>query len=270
MRWLTALLVSILAAASPPAVAQVIVYEEIVEEEVVYFPDSATGSFAADPAGDSGNYRLVDVAPAAVPKGIAAFGPFRVLDSSHAALVDVTDERSPGAFNAMLGAYPGIAVLQMIDCPGTEDDQANLRLGRMIRARGIATSVPAGGSVRSGAVELFLAGTQRSADRSAEFAVHAWMDQDGLEPADYAANSPENRTYLDYYQAMGMSAAEAQAFYAMTNSVPNAQARWLSAADMGRWVHLDRAVVAAAPVRAEALAGAPMLAASLDLKPRLH
>jgi hypothetical protein len=243
----------------------VTVYEEIVEEEVVYFPAST-----ADLQGDSGNYRFVDVAPAAMPLGVAAFGPFRVIDATHAALVDVTDERSPGAFAAMLRAYPGIAVLEMVDCPGTEDDQANLRLGRMIRAGGIATNVPAGGSVRSGAVELFLAGKRRSADRAAEFAVHAWMDQDGMEPADYAANAPENRAYLDYYQAMGMSAAEARAFYAMTNSVPNAQARWLSAADMGHWVRLDGADAPAVPARAEALAGAPLLAASLDLKPRLH
>ena len=36
-----------------------------------------------------------------------------------------------------------------------------------------------------------------------------------------------------------MSEAEARAFYAMTNSVPNADAKWLTVADMGQWVHLD-------------------------------
>ena len=68
-------------------------------------------------------------------------------------------------------------MLEMIEAPGTEDDRANLRLGRLIRARGIATHVPAGGSVRSGGVELFLAGTRRIADPGAEFAVHAWADE---------------------------------------------------------------------------------------------
>ena len=93
--------------------------------------------------------------------------------------------------------------------------------------------------MRSGAVELFLAGAQRSADPGAEFAIHSWIDEDGYEPDDYAATAPENRAYLDYYQAMGMSGDEAAAFYAMTNSVHHADAKWLSAAEIGRWVRLD-------------------------------
>ncbi len=130
-------------------------------------------------------------------------------------------------------------MLVMIECPGTDDDRANLRLGRMIHARGIATHVPAGGSVRSGGVELFLAGARRIADPGAEFAVHAWADEDGRQPGDYAADAPENRAYLDYYREMGMSSSQAANFYAMTNSVPNADAKWMGAEDMARWVKLD-------------------------------
>lgn len=200
----------------------------------------------------------------ATARGVAAYGPFRVLDPTHAALVDATDERSPGAFAAMLRAWPEIAVLEMIECPGTDDDEANLQLGRMIRARGLATHVPDGGSVRSGAVELFLAGVRRSADPGGEFAVHAWRDEDGLEPGDYPADAAANRAYIAYYQAMGMDAAEAVAFYAMTNSVPNADAKWLSVAEMGRWVRFDQIPAPTPPP-------IPMPAfASLDLGRRLN
>lgn len=174
----------------------------------------------------------------AVPQG-AAYGPFRVLDPGHAALVDATDGRSPAAFAAMLRDWPGIAILEMVDCPGTDDDTANLRLGRMIRQRGIVTHVPAYGSVRSGAVELFLAGARRKAEPGARFAVHAWADTRGREPSDFAANDPVNRAYLDYYRQMGMSPIEADSFYAMTNSVPNAQARWMSSAQMAMWIRFD-------------------------------
>jgi len=193
----------------------------------------------ADHAGDGGE-RILHGEVAAIPQGIAAYGPFRVLDDGHAALVDVTDARSPAQFAAMLKDYPGIGMIEMIECPGTEDDLANLRLGRMIRDKGIATHVPAGGSVRSGGVELFLAGARRYADAGAEFAVHSWMDDTGLEPDDYAANAPENRRYIVYYEQMGMSPIEAQAFYAMTNSVPFESARWFGANEMGLWVSLDR------------------------------
>lgn len=224
MRTLPALLApALLALMSCAAQAQTVtVVEEVIEEEVVAAPGS--DRFVA-PSG-----------PAESPAGIAAYGPFRVLDGKRAALVDVTDERSPAAFAAMLAAHPGIAVLELVECPGTDDDRANLALGRMIRARGLSTHVPEGGSVRSGAVELFLAGVHRKAEAGAEFAVHAWADEDGREPSDYPISAPENRAYLDYYRAMGMTATEARAFYDMTNAVPNASARWMNAAQMAQWV----------------------------------
>lgn len=214
----------LLAFAARPLTAQDIAYEAI-------------GVAYQEPG--SGSERMVQANQAAVPNGVAAYGPFRVLGNGWAALVDVTDERSPAAFAAMLRDYPGIGLIEMVDCPGTEDDRANLRLGRMIRENGIATHVPAGGSVRSGAVELFLAGARRFADPGAEFAVHAWSDEDGREATNYAASAPENRKYLEYYRQMGMSETEAFAFYAMTNSVPHDEARWLNVSQMALWVRFD-------------------------------
>lgn len=168
--------------------------------------------------------------------GIAAFGPFRVIDAKHAALVAATDATSPQAFAAMLAAFPGLEVIEFVDAPGTSHDLANLRLGRAIRSAGLATHVPAGGSARSGAVELFLAGTRRSIDPGALFAVHSWRDERGREPADFAPDAPENRLYLDYYTEMGMTPGQARDFYAMTNSVPHAGALWLEGAEMARWI----------------------------------
>jgi len=225
MRSFAAIVAIMLAIAARPLAAQQIAYEQVTSE--------STGP------GQGGGERYVRARTAAVPSGIAAYGPFRVLGQTRAALVDVTDARSPAAFAAMMSAFPQIALLEMVECPGTEDDRANLRLGRMIRAAGIATWVPAGGSVRSGGVELFLAGARRRADPGAEFAVHAWIDVDGREAGDYAATAPENAKYLAYYRQMGMSEAEARAFYAMTNSVAHDDALWLSGRELARWVRLD-------------------------------
>ena len=159
MRSLAVFIFSVLAFAASPLAAQEIVYETVVLEEAAWL--------------DGGSERYLSTQPAVVPQAdvpdaIAEYGPFRVFDEGRAALVDVTDSRSPGAFRAMLRDFPGIAVIEMIDCPGTDDDRANLQLGRMIRARGMVTYVPAGGSVRSGAVELFLAGSHRIIDDGAE------------------------------------------------------------------------------------------------------
>jgi hypothetical protein len=235
MRRFTALALALIALTGAPAAAQVVTQTVTVTYE---FEVSDTGTDDALPA-DPGSDRFVAAAPTQVPHGIARFGPFRVIDPAHAALVDATDETSPAHFAAMVRAYPGIATLEMIECPGTYDDRANLQLGRMIHARGIATHVPKGGSVRSGAVELFLAGKSRVADTGAEFAVHSWADDTGREAKDYPADAPENRAYISYYEDMGMPEGEARAFYAMTNSVPNAQAKWFGAAEMGHWVTLN-------------------------------
>lgn len=229
MRRYAALLLPFLAAFATPALAQEIAYETVTEE-VVVVEETVVVEGAAE--------RFVATTPAPAPQGLARFGPFRVLGDDRAAIVDVTDSASPAQFAAMLRVYPGIRTLEMVDCPGTEDDRANLKLGRMLRAKGIATHVPDGGSVRSGGVELFLAGLRHTADAGAEFAVHSWADEDGKQPQDYAADAPENRAYLDYYREMGMSAEQAGRFYAMTNSVPFSQAKWLTAADMGKWVSL--------------------------------
>lgn len=226
MRRLLALFLALLAMAANPAAAQRYVTVTYVTEETI---EAASG----------GSDRFVATRPAAVPYGIARFGPFRVLDAGRAALVDVTDARSPAQFAALLRAYPGISLIEMIECPGTEDDRANLMLGRMIHARGITTHVPPGGSVRSGGVELFLAGVRRIADPGSEFAVHSWADEDGREARDYPESASQNRAYLDYYAEMGMTAPQARAFYAMTNSVPFESALWLGAADMAKWVRLD-------------------------------
>jgi hypothetical protein len=246
MRRLFSLLLPLCALVAAPAHARETVVYEVVEEWVEV------------PA--AGAERFVATRGEALEAG-AAYGPFRVLDGNRAALVGITDGRSPAQFAAMLRDHPQLATLELLECPGTFDDLANLQLGRMIRQAGLVTHVPAGGSVRSGAVELFLAGSARRIDDGAEFAVHAWEDEEGLEATDFAADAPENRKYLAYYREMGMDESQAAAFYAMTNSVPFERARWLDAAEMRRWLPDAQADTQ--------LVAEPVLA-YLDLEPALN
>ena len=53
--------------------------------------DDAEVSYSRDAGDDIGTERLLAIQPAPTPQGIAAYGPFRVLDAEHAALVDVAD-----------------------------------------------------------------------------------------------------------------------------------------------------------------------------------
>jgi hypothetical protein len=151
------------------------------------------------------------------PSAIATFGPFSVVNRSVAELNGVIDQSTPDQVHRMLVAFPGISLIRMIDCPGTENDDANLEVARMIRRAGISTFVPSGGSVRSGGVELFLAGIHRTAEPGAEFGVHSWEDEDGRQARDVPAGDPAHLTYLRYYEDVGLSPEQARAFYAFTN-----------------------------------------------------
>lgn len=189
-------------------------------------------------------------------RGQRRYGPFRVVAPDRVEMVGATDQATPEQFAAMLRDFPSIRRIDMVDCPGTHDDRANLKLGRMIRAAGLATHVPADGSVRSGAVDLFLAGRERVIANGAEFAVHSWRDVHGREARDYAPDAVPNRRYLDYYREMGMGAAQARAFYDFTNSVAHHDALWLEAGEMRAWVPRS---IAPRPVLASAPAARPMV-----------
>lgn len=165
---------------------------------------------------------------------IAQLGPFYLVSPDTVEMIGTVDSDSPYQFARLIATHPGIRRLVMVECPGSVDEAANHMLAREVRQAGIETHVPRGGSIRSGAVDLFLAGTRRTADRTAEFGVHSWRDEDGMQANDFAANDPVNIEYIDYYREMGLSDATARRFYALTNSVPFESVRTLSAADMAR------------------------------------
>jgi len=169
----------------------------------------------------------------------ATFGPFAVIDDATIRMAGDVTAATPRQFAAMMAAYPHLKRLEMIDCPGSLDEEANLILARAIRRAGLETVVPSGGSVRSGAVELWLAGGTRRAASDAEFGVHSWADEYGREANDYPADDPVHAEYLSYYREMGMDDAKARAFYALTNSTPFDDVRYLTRDDMARFVTLD-------------------------------
>ncbi len=258
-----AFLFALLALLATPASAQIVSETVVVEQW-----DPRSGVWVEVTGAD----RFVAARTKPHLRAIAAYGPFRALGGGRAALVGLTDANSPAHMAAMLRDFPQLHTLELVDAPGTANDTGNMAVGRMIRDAGLTTHVPAHGSVRSGAVELFLAGAARRIDDGAEFAVHSWLDNLGLEPKDYPANHSANRLYIDYYREMGMAEGQARAFYAMTNSVPHHDARWLNAADMRAWVATEGDIAATpAHPRLDYLApGGDMLAGRIvDSRPTL-
>jgi hypothetical protein len=183
---------------------------------------------------ESVDYEIVEEAgpPPVNPKAIARFGPFAVIDARTAELNGETDAHSPAQFAQLLATYPLLQRINMIECAGTVDDEANLKVARMIRRAGLSTHVPANGSVRSGGVELFMAGVRRTHEKGAEFGVHSWEDEDGHQARDVPADDPVNAAYVRYYQDVGLPAETARAFYAFTNATPFDQLHVMSESEL--------------------------------------
>ncbi len=200
-------------------------------------PAASASSYTVTETVEIFEYELHEPEARAMPAGAAhgQYGPFRVIAPDTVEMTGTVDSYTPAIFRQMLSQYPGIRRIEMLDCDGSVDEAANLRLARMIRRAGISTNVPAHGSVRSGAVELFLAGTTRTAHPDAEFIVHSWMDEDGRQAGDYPPSDPVHAEYLDYYAEMGVPLPTAKAFYALTNSVPFSEQLRLSRGDMARF-----------------------------------
>ena len=74
----------------------------------------------------------------------AHFGPFAVVDDSTIRMAGDVTSATPRQFAAMLAAYPSLKRLEMIDCPGSLDEEANLILARAIRRAGLETVVGCG------------------------------------------------------------------------------------------------------------------------------
>ncbi len=177
-----------------------------------------------------------DVSNEPPSSSVARFGPFSVISSTLIELADEVDSDSPDKFRRLLALYPQVKTIRMVECPGTVDDEANLTIARMIRAHGMNTHVPATGSIRSGGVELFLAGVKRTAERGAQFGVHSWQDDEGHEAKDVPANDPVHADYINFYQAMGLAPQVAREFYAFTNAAaPSSGVHYMTPTELSRY-----------------------------------
>ncbi|CAL2080968.1 hypothetical protein [Tenacibaculum sp. 190524A05c] len=101
----------------------------------------------------------------------------------------------------VLDQNPEVKTLVMEEVPGSIDDHINLLASREIRKRNINTFIPRGGMVASGGTDMFLAGTKRNADSTAEIGVHSWSDgeKEGIE---YPREDEVHKMYLEYYKEM--------------------------------------------------------------------
>ena len=147
-----------------------------------------------------------------------------------------------------LDSHPAADTLVLTSVPGSMDDEANLAAGRMIRARGLTTLLPAGGMVASGGTDLFLSGKRRilvTDKRSPErprIGIHSWaVLSDGFFGAllgeeiagkDLPRDDESHQLYLSYYRSLGIP----EDFYWYTLEAAPADAiHWMTREEIDRF-----------------------------------
>ncbi len=129
-----------------------------------------------------------------------------------------TDGWSRHDVNKALDENPQVRTLVLKLMPGTQDSATNLKLARDIRARGLSTHLQSNSIIASGAVDLFLAGIERTMDCGALIGVHSWSISGAREtirisPTDMGADQFQKH-HEKFLSDMGIDPA----FYAFTRA----------------------------------------------------
>ena len=147
-------------------------------------------------------------------------------------LLGIVDSDSPDQVYAALKHSPDIRVVVLANVPGSADDDANLKLGRMLRQAGMSTYLPARRLVASGGVDLLLSGARRIVERGSMVGVHSWADSGGSTGDTVPREHPDHQPYLEYYLEMGVP----QEFYWFTlGAAPPDGLHWMTEAEMERY-----------------------------------
>lgn len=163
------------------------------------------------------------------------YGIFSVQDANTAIMDGVIDTNTPIHWENFIAANPNTATLIMKDCPGSDDDEANLVAARKIRQQGLTIHLPADAVIASGAVDLFLAGTTRTREAGSKIGVHSWAGGN-KEATDFPVGDDEHQPYIDYYMEMGYSKADAEAFYYFTiNAAKASEIHWMTDEEIAKY-----------------------------------
>ena len=103
----------------------------------------------------------------------------------------------------LIDTHPEIDTLVLQDIGGSVNDEVNVQTGRLVRAAGYTTYVPADGEIYSGGVDLFAAGATRIAEPGAVIGVHSWCCGADGETADVIPqDDPAHQHQIDYFTLM--------------------------------------------------------------------
>jgi hypothetical protein len=106
-----------------------------------------------------------------------------------------------GQVTKLIAKNPQVTTLVEEVMPGSLDDDTMIKLAYFVREQGLNTHLRSFSQINSGAVDLFLAGTERTMERGAHIGVHSWSDGN-KEAVDFPKDAPEHEKNRKYVETM--------------------------------------------------------------------
>lgn len=156
------------------------------------------------------------------------FGVFTVIDDNTVEMNGEIGSSTLDDFEDLIDNYPDVALINILEVPGSGDDEVNLQVSAAVHQRNIATHLTDNGLIASGGVDFFLAGTTRTKGDNTMIGVHSWSDGTN-EATDFPVGDANHLPYIAYYTSVGFTQAEAEAFYYFTiNAAPAADIHYMT------------------------------------------
>lgn len=170
---------------------------------------------------------------------VTGYGIFSVNGDGNIVMNGVSATNTPYHFDNIIKDNPNATLLIMMDCPGSEDDDANLLAARKIRKAGLNIHATATSELASGAVDMFFAGVKRTMEQGAKFGVHSWSDGQN-EATDFPRGHAQHQPYIDYFIEMGLSQQQSEDFYYFTINAASADGlHWMTQAEIDKYSLLN-------------------------------
>ena len=148
-----------------------------------------------------------------------------------AEMTGTIDGSTPGKVLELIVEHPDVDTIEMIDVPGSMDDEANLRAALLVREHGFTTRIGADGEIASGGTDFFLAGAIRIVEPGARIGVHSW----GGGPVEATAlprDHESHELYLEFYRAIDIP----EDFYWFTlEAAPPDDIHWMTPNEIVRY-----------------------------------
>ncbi|MEW7280911.1 hypothetical protein ABW636_20150 [Aquimarina sp. 2201CG1-2-11] len=158
------------------------------------------------------------------------FGIFKSINDTTAEMNGLISSDTPTHFDNLLKQYPNLKTINMLQCPGSEDDNANLIVSKKMHDAKIEFHLFATSAIASGAVDMYVGGIKRTREPGSKIGVHSWGAGPG-EPiaTSYPKGHEVHLPYINYYKSVGFTQKEAEDFYYFTiEAAPAESIHWMT------------------------------------------